>query len=362
YPRTSSQKIPPAINPKSILQKLKSKYKEVSLATREKPVEGAKSDPAHPSIYPTGERASLAGQDEKMYDLIARRFISCFCEDAVVKNKKIDFKVNNLMFNARGLEIVKKGWMQVYKIRLAEKEIRDLNGKYKVEKSRIDEKMTQPPKRYTPASLISELAKRNLGTKATRASIIETLYNRGYIKEKSIEATQLGISLIKTLEKESPVIIDEALTRKFEKEMDSIQTSKTNLEAREKKIIKEAEAVIEKISDEFKKKEKKIGEELIKANNNMREEERKNNELIICPKCGKGKLRIMYNKKSRRYFAACSAYPECKNTYTLPYGLIKPSGKICEKCNFPKLLRIQKGRRPWEFCFNPECESRKQES
>ena len=67
--------------------------------------------------------------------------------------------------------------------------------------AKIEEKETQPPKRYSPASIISELEKRNLGTKATRSSILETLYDRGYVKEKSIEATPLGISLIETLEK-----------------------------------------------------------------------------------------------------------------------------------------------------------------
>ena len=73
---------------------------------------------------------------------------------------------------------------------------------------------------------VSELEKRNLGTKATRSSILETLYDRNYIKEKSIEATPLGMSLISTLEKHSPIIIDEKLTRSFEDQMQSITESK----------------------------------------------------------------------------------------------------------------------------------------
>ena len=89
-----------------------------------------------------------------------------------------------------------------------------------------EEKQTQPPKRFSPASILSELEKRNLGTKATRANILETLYSRGYVNEKSIKATPFGISLIETLEKYSPIIIDEKLTRSFEEEMESIVKAK----------------------------------------------------------------------------------------------------------------------------------------
>ena len=64
----------------------------------------------------------------------------------------------------------------------------------------------------------------------------------------------------------------------------------------------------------------------------------------------------MYSKKTRKYFVACNKYPDCKNTYTLPpNGIIKKTDKICEECGFPMLMRISKGKRPWIFCFNPEC-------
>jgi len=364
YPRTSSQKIPESINPKAIIKKLGKVY-DTKLCSREKAVEGSKSDPAHPSIYPTGEFSSLAGEDKKIYDLIVRRFLACFCEDAEVENKIITALYENYRFIARGLEIKKKAWMEVYKIKLDEKELPDINGKRIIEDSRIEEKMTQPQRRYSPASLVSELAKRNLGTKATRASIVETLYTRGYIKEQSIKATPLGISLISSLKKHSPIIIDEKLTRNFEKEMELIEQAKKNLKEKQEKIIKDAKNSIIKISEDFKKHEKKIGEELVKAGNDLREEERKENELIICPLCKKSKLRILFNRNSRRYFVACSGYPECKTTFSLPpNALIKPSkdkeGKqeFCPECQFPLLLSIKKSRKPWKFCFNPDCPTR----
>jgi DNA topoisomerase-1 len=360
YPRTSSQKLPPSISYKEILKKLSKQTSLVKYATREKPIEGKKSDPAHPSIYPTGEGASLKEEEKKIYDLIIRRFISCFCESAVLENKKIEVAVDSLKFIAKGLTVKEKGWINVYKAKMKEIKLPDLNGRVRIKEIRTEEKQTQPPKRFTPASLVRELEKRNLGTKATRSSVIETLYNRDYIKEKSIEATTLGISLVGSLEKNSPVIIDENLTREFEKQMTSIQTAKKNLKQKSEKIIKDAEKTLLKIEKQFKKNENKIGKILAKAVGDVREQERKENTLNKCPKCGKGNLRILFNRKSRRYFVACDAYPKCKNTFSLPpNSLIKPAGEICEHCKFLLLLAIRKGKRPWIFCFNPECPSRK---
>lgn len=358
YPRTSSQKLPDSISYDEILRKVSKKYNANRLITRKKPIEGKKSDPAHPSIYPTGNNSgqSLNDDEKKILALIEKRFLALFCEDAIIDNKRISGEVNNLRFSASGSAIRKKNWMELYPIKLKEKEIPDVNGEFKIEKSRIEEKQTQPPKRYSQASIISTLEKKNLGTKATRSSILETLYNRDYVREKSIEATPFGISLIETLEKYSPIITDESLTRNFEKETELIQNSKSDFEGKKKKIIEKAEDTITKISEQFRKNEKDIGKELVEANKDLIEQMKKENTLIQCPVCKKGKLAITYSKKTRRYFVACNAYPECKTTFSLPpNGFIKKSGKNCEDCGFPMLIRVSKGKRPWEFCFNPNC-------
>ena len=85
----------------------------------------------------------------------------------------------------------------------------------------------------------------------------------------------------------------------------------------------------------------------------MREE----NKLNECPICKKGNLIINYSKKTRRYFIACNAYPNCKTTYSLPpNGLVKKANKNCESCGFAMVLIIRKAKRPWILCFNPSCE------
>ncbi len=361
YPRTSSQKLPSSVNYREILKKFAIKYKAEKLLTREKPIEGKKSDPAHPSIYPTGNFKSLEGNEKRIYDLIVRRFLSVFMEDAVLENKIITLNVDSLVFVKKGFSIKKSSWLQIYPVKMQEREIPGVSGDVKITNSRIEEKQTQPPKRYTPASIISELEKRGLGTKATRSSILETLYNRGYIKDQSIKATPLGISLIETLEKHSPIIIDEELTRNFEKGMDAILRTKKAYKEKEQKILKEAKKTITKISKQFKKEQEEIGKEIAEANDKFREQQREENKLNICPVCKKGNLGITYSKKTRRYFVACDAYPKCKNTYSLPpNSLIKKSDKVCEKCGFPMLMSIRKGKKPWTFCFNPECETNRE--
>jgi len=357
YPRTSSQKLPPTIGYKKILEKLGKITDLVKFAKRDKPVEGKKSDPAHPSIYPTGEKSEkITEEQNKIYELIVKRFISCFANDAIIDNKTVKVKVEGLDFSAKGAKIMEKGWMNVYPLKIEEKDVPEINGKITVKEVNIDEKQTQPPHRYSAASLVSELSKRNLGTKSTRALIVDTLYKRGYIKEMSIQATPLGMNVIHTLEKNCKEIIDEKLTRNFEKEMDSIQTSKKAADE-EKRILGEARKVLEKVTTNFKKNEEGIGKELLTSLNEIRKQEREEATIMPCPRCNKGNLLIRKNRIGQQ-FLGCSNYPECTATFSLPkFGLIKKTEKNCE-CGWPLLLFIRKARKPWQFCFNPNCSAK----
>jgi len=360
YPRTSSQKLPASLGYKEILKKLAKEYKVEKLITKDNPIEGKKSDPAHPSIYPTGNKQILSGDEEKIYQLIVKRFLSLFCDDAIIDNKTVSVTVDKLLFSARGSSIRKKAWMEIYPSKSKHVEIPDLKGKVKIINMKTEEKQTQPPKRYSPASILSELEKRNLGTKATRSSILETLYNRGYIKDKSIEATSLGISLISTMEKHSPIIIDEKLTRSFEDQMQSIVEAKKGFLEKEQKVLDKAKKTLIEISKDFNKNEKEIGQELLVANLQLREQQKIENTLTQCPVCKKGNLAITYSRKNKKHFVACDAYPNCKTTFSLPPGKIKKTEKICEKCGFPLMMSLKRGKRPWIFCFNSNCESNKE--
>ena len=359
YPRTSSQKIPKEIGYDKIIKKLSNIFDFIKLAKRKTPIEGKKSDPAHPSIFPTGEFQELESDDKKIYELIVRRFVSCFCDDAIIDIKKININVEGINFVARGISIETKGWMNVYPYQMNEKELKDIGSPVTVLKVKIEEKFTQPPHRYTPASIISELEKKNLGTKATRASIIETLFDRGYINGTSLQATSLGISLIDTLEQNCPIIIDEQLTRNIEKSLEDLRNSKDYYK-KENSILEDSKKIINKAGEQFEKNKEKIGNDLVNATAKLWEQQKKDNEISDCSVCKKGMLAIKYNKMHRRYFVACNNYPECKTTFTLPpNSLIKKTDKKCEQCGFPMLISLRKGKKPWIFCFNPICPTRK---
>jgi len=352
YPRTSSQKLPSTIEYKKILKMLTKYTTLTKYATREKPVEGKKED-AHPAIFPTGEISKLEGDEKRIYDLIVKRFISCFCEDAILEEKKIIVEINGLKFYTQGVVVKDRGWLNVYSSKIQEKRVAELDGNVIIREIRIEEKQTQPPRRYTQASLVAELARKNLGTKATRALIIDTLFQRDYIRGKQIEATPLGIRLIDMLEKEAPIIVEEKLTRHFESEINNIEKAKKK-EEKQNKVIEEARKVIEDIAKKLKSNESNIGNELLSAYNKFEEEEKSKNKIMKCPSCNEGWLTIKKSNRGKR-FLACDRYPKCKQTYTLPpYGIIKKSEDIC-KCGFPLLITLRKGRRPWKFCFNPDC-------
>ena len=362
YPRTSSQKIPKEIEPKKILKALEKRFPEVKLATRPSPVEGKKSDPAHPSIYPTGEFKSLpeGSYEEKIYNLIAKRFISCFSPDALIKRKRISLNAEGKLFTTSGANIIEKGWMKIYPTKIEERSLPDINGKTKIDKIKFEEKETQPPRRYTPTSLITILEKKNLGTKTTRSSIIDTLFNRGYLDGKSIKATPLGISLIKTLEKYSPIILDENLTKNLEEKMQEILDAKSKWQDKEKETIKSVEKLLTDISKEFKAKELQIGKSLKEGIEELREKEKEQNTLMPCPVCKKGNLIIRYSKKFKTYFVGCDAYPDCTTTYSLPpNALIKNTGKTNDE-NLPILVAIRKAKRPWEFPFDPHWKEKQE--
>jgi DNA topoisomerase-1 len=360
YPRTSSNQLPPQIGYKKVLNKLakQAKYGKLCKDLLSKgslmPNNGKKTDAAHPAIYPTGITPSTEGKEIRVYDLIVKRFLATFADSALRETMTIEIDINKEMFVARGTRTIDKGWHVFYEpyVKIEEIELPKVekDDEVKVKKITMHDKETQPPKRYTPASIIKELEKKGLGTKATRSEIVDTLFRRGYVDGKAIIATKLGIRTIDTLQKHSPKIIDEELTRHFEEEMEKIREKKI----KGKEVLEDAKGALTKIIADFKKNELKIGKELLAANIETRDEL---NYLGKCPNCKKGDLQMRRGKYG--LFIACNKYPKCKTTFKLPSNaLIKPAKKDCEVCKMPMVLAIKKGKRPREFCINPECKSK----
>lgn len=360
YPRTSSQKLPTAIQYVDVIKELQKQKQYSSLCKnilngKLKPNEGPKSDPAHPAIYATGEiPKKLTERQQKIYDLVVKRFLATFSTPAKRQTMTIITDVNKEKFISRGTLTLEPGWHVLYEpyVKLKEEELPDVKegDEVKLKKISLLEKETQPPKRYTEASIIRILEKKNLGTKATRAAILDALYSRQYINEKAIEATKLGLAAVETLTKYCPEILDEALTRQFEEEMDQIIEGKQ----KEEQIIKSAKEFLTKVLEKFKKNEKKIGEGLAEAALVTREEL---STVAPCKVCNKGKLVLRRGKFG--LFIACNQYPNCKTTHSVPANaLIKPTEGECPHCKSPMVLVIRKGKRPFKYCISKVCPAR----
>ncbi|MGQ9469190.1 MAG: DNA topoisomerase I [Nitrososphaerales archaeon] len=361
YPRTSSQKLPIGIGYEKILKALSSieYYNDLCNELLKKseliPHEGLKEDPAHPAIYPTPEvpdLRKLTVQQRKVYDLVVRRFMATFADPAIRESMNLTLAIEDNNFIAIGRRNLSLGWVRFYSpyTTLEEQILPEVRIGQRLENLEIDmlEKWTEPPDRYTQGSIIKEMEKRNLGTKATRAEILQTLYERNYISGKSIKVTKLGEMVTNVLKDFCPRIISEELTRNFEEEMELVMLEKRKRD----EVIEEAVDFLMETLNGIKRNERRMGEALLKGFMDAREEGRR---LGICQKC-KGELRIIRSRKSGKVFVGCSSYPNCKNSYPLPQSArITPLGRVCEKCLTSIIQVNRKGKRTFTMCLDPKC-------
>lgn len=357
YPRTSSQKLPASLNLPKIIKKIAgnpnySEFAKMLLKNKmTKPHEGKKEDPAHPAIYPTGvASAKLTKEQHSVYDLIVRRFLACFAEPAKKRSMKVTAALGKEQFYATGENILKKGWTEIYPYKSKAENLPNFEKGEEVsaQKIFIEEKQTQPPRRYSQASLVKKMEAIEIGTKATRASIVQTLVRRGYAEgAQSMSVTEFGEQIYELVRKTAGELLDEKLTRKFEEELEKISEGKKKVED----VEEEGRKVVANIVKKF---EAASGEALAKALTKMR---KNSNELGKCPKCG-GTLVIKKSKYG--FFVGCSNYPKCKNTYPLPRNAkIIPTGKVCPQCHTPIVKVIRKGKRPFTMCLDPNCPTKK---
>ncbi len=366
YPRTDSQKLPSTIGYKMILKNL-SKAEEYKRLTSEllaqqtlRPNEGKKDDPAHPAIYPTGNlpEKDLETSERKIWDLVARRFMSAFGESAVKQSMKVCLAVDGHHFYLDGRRILTEGWMHYYEpyVRFEEVILPPIKEGQPVNIKRIvlESLLTEPPARYNPSSLLREMEETGIGTKATRADTIQTLYDRGYVKDERMTVTGLGFEVTGILERYCPTIISTTLTRELETKMNRIQENKEKRE----EVLTEVVEILKPVLERLKKEEKSIGEQLGSALEKARLEER---TIDICPVCKTGKLIVTYSRKTGKRFVGCTNYFRglCKTSFPLPQkGSLRLDGKKCLKCSWPT-IEVRMKRRPWILCFNPECPSNK---
>jgi DNA topoisomerase-1 len=245
YPRTNSQKLPPGLNNRQILEKLAANpmYKPfVEELFREtqgilSPNNGPKEDPAHPAIHPTGESVTkkLSPLHLKLYDLIVRRYIATFARSMKIQFANVILSIHGRQYIMKGTRIIEKGWSKYYPYISIEEKFIPINmlsrgSVIPIEKARFSIKYTKPPQQPTRLTLLKWMEEVEIGTEATRAEIIETLFKRGYIYigGRRIAVSDLAIALINILRKYVKDLVSVDLTREFERMLKDIVMRKTN--------------------------------------------------------------------------------------------------------------------------------------
>ncbi len=366
YPRTASQKLPPAIGYRAILESLsrEPKYRrlaqELLIKQNLVPKEGKREDPAHPAVYPTGNipGRSLSEPERRIWDLVVRRFMAVFGESALKQSMKASIIVNSHRFFLRGRRTLKEGWMFFYKpfIRVEEVVLPPLDEGQEVEIKEVicEDKFTKPPPRYNPGSLLRKMEFEGIGTKATRAGIIDTLYSRGYINGERAIVSDLGLDVIDILSTYCPEVISVDFTRELEESMEKIQNGTEKMANVLDKALLRLKPVLEKLALH----QESVGEELSEAVRKARMQQR---VVGDCPACGTGKLMILYSRRTGKRFIGCTSFFKdgCKASSPLPQkGSVKPAQKGCRMCGWPMIRFKIQGKRPWIFCVNQQCPSK----
>ena len=295
--------------------------------------------PTYIHITPDSIKDSLTPDQYKLYKLIYNRFIASQMAAAVYDTISVDIDVNEYKFKASGQNLKFKGFMTLYVEGNDSKEDEEestnipkleLNQEVKKEKLDAKQSFTEPPARYTEASLVKELETKGIGRPSTYSPIITTIIERRYIEKdkKQLVPTQLGEVVNTLLTENFTDIIDVTFTARVEDEFDEVAEGKEEW----KQILREFYPPFEK---ELEKVDKEL--EHVKLEDEVSD--------VKCDKCG----RMMVVKMSRYgKFLACPGYPECKNIKPFVVTIDVP----CPVCGGQVQVRKTKRGKNYYICEN----------
>jgi DNA topoisomerase-1 len=252
-----------------------------------------------------------------------------------------------------------EGWRRFYQpyVQLKESVLPALTEgqKVSVKKVALNAHFTKPPPRYNPRSLLLKMEKEEIGTKATRAATIQTLYDRKYLSGiDNLFISDLGFEVTEVLSKYCPNVVSPELTRKLEGEMNQIQQGNQT----KQNVLQKATEILKIVTAELKEKENSIG---VQLNQPLQKARLDQITVGACPKCHDGKLVILRSKKTGKRFVGCTNYftGKCNTAFPLPQtGTVKTLSSACESCGSPKVVVYLRSRRPWKQCLNPNCPSK----
>ena len=298
--------------------------------------------PSYVEITPEVAKASLTGDQYKVYKLIWERFIASQMNDCIMDVVSVTFDVEKYQFKASGSTVKFAGFTTLYSegtdeeqdknVKLPNlKEGENLNAD-KIEK---EQHFTQPPSRYTEATLIKTLEELGIGRPSTYSPTISTILQRGYIvrEKKLLLPTELGMIVNEIISEHFKDIVDVTFTANMEEKLDTVEEGGTDWRI----IIDDFYKPFEK---ELNEAEQKIGHVEIKDEVSD----------VVCDKCG---AMMVYKQGKFGKFLACPEFPKCRNTKTI----VKEVGVPCPKCGGEVIEKKSRRGKVFFGCTKfPECD------
>jgi DNA topoisomerase-1 len=300
--------------------------------------------PSMPSLSPEDVKASLTSDQFKLYNLIWNRFMASQMSDCIQKTTQAEISAKEYIFKASGYYVDFEGFTTLYvesKDTEEEKSTQlpplEKDMPVKCKELKKNQHFTQPPARYTEASLIKALEEYGIGRPSTYAATITTITSREYVKReaKTLYPTELGEVMTNLLKERFPKIVNYKFTAQMEENLDEVEHGH-----------EEWVELLDEFYSDFDKTLKKAKEEMEGVKLQLKEDQTD----IICDKCGRQMV-----VKVGRYgkFIACPGYPECKNVLKF----VEKTGVKCPKCNGDVIVKHTKKKRVFYGCSNyPECD------
>ncbi len=300
--------------------------------------------PSTPSITPAQVKSSLTLDQYKLYKLIWERFTASQMADCIQKTTQADIEANGYIFKAAGYKVDFDGFTRLYVEGKDDADTKD-NQILSLEKDTPcklkeivpNQHFTQPPARYTEASLIKALEEYGIGRPSTYAATISTITSREYVKRegKTLYPTELGEALAGLMKERFPKIVNVKFTAQMEQELDTVESGETQWDA-----------LLSDFYTDFDKTLKKAKTDMQGVKIQLKEDETD----IICEKCGR---RMVVKVGRYGKFIACPGYPECKNIKKY----VEEVGVKCPKCGGDVIVKHTKKGKAFYGCSNyPECD------
>ena len=301
--------------------------------------------PSVPGLTPDEVDKSISGDTAKLYRMIWSRFMASQMADCQQDTVSVTVTAGGYRFKASGYTVTFDGFTVLYEEATDEKEKKETSlppleeGQVlKLRELKSEQKFTQPPARYTEATLIKALEENGIGRPSTYAPIITTIIDRGYVEreQKKLKPTLLGRAVDGLMLEQFPHIVDVDFSAEMEKNLDKVESGKTDWHKTVDDFYKGFAASLEQAEKNMEGKKVKVPDEPSSE---------------VCDLCGRPMV-IKVGKFGK--FLACSGFPECRGTKRL----VKDTGGICPKCGKGRMLerKSAKGRIYYGCERYPDCD------